>query len=1108
MADILTFDPVSEFEVLESFDYEEEVQRAEEVRFFTLDEQLLDFQAKMLSGKKKITKFEKLKVFDESDRYRKLYEKTIIPTDEEIGYKIDVTRKTINVPWVIPIYSNFEYVTYPYQTNWAPLMERIQVRNPNYYNRLIPALPKPYRTVEQKGLPISKSGLLTNESGENAIHALTQYIRTKEVIHDDGTSSVVKLPMINSEDDIRVKGYSIQARGVDIPNPLSEHPFLASTKPSVLMTDEPLINVFPSITAVMNHAVPTTTDPYGEGLKFLKIYDVRLDQIPWNLWKQRFPIVDAVNAPTILSLDFPGSQQDLAPPDSLQKTYASKWYPGIFHRFWIMKQEDAGLLAVKMYLSKASDSGLVATNPVGEGPTPMYPDSSPEECMNFESFDNFLNSGIYREPGKCVSVESIQRERSDFLFKNRQPWAEDQPDRIIRDHLTLLKKFQLVKEEDKKVAYQKYVSRADSEIRKDILTILSDDNRTPEDKADAVQLLVNMVMPTNNVYLDKDDTLLVCSHTLAELRGEMEDAIAYYEKWATVVDGFRVCKFCGEQINNDVYIAQDDFDGNGNVIKGYGMLETKTAVTEHNVSSFTTSILELKNLFVLQNPGEAILYMLISLFQVLPTESNLLPILQHIRKVSQLLRARKLEQKVREKTEGILGICGCVILLLTHIPFLIPKRSFGLKTVKISGFPRDTQDPDDAPVLDVILYGLQMTYKEYSSTFVGETAAILRAILSRPKEVRKEVVNLLKSPLFGDFRMSLEIARERYQAPIEQIVTQNLYLPMIHIDKLEYAPGERFGEEEIMAKCDVPRVKSIITGKLLPSVSQPILELEKNLQASKYLTYLSPETFKIEKISVSEKDVRTRLALRLPKLLRSNKLEEFLERTNIDGVSVLTMLNRILDVLTSEKYEIKTIQKYRQVSVLLETQINKSLLRDIAKGFVYELMHDVNKDKNRVQLGKSLDDAMLKDVVMNMLLFTKEKADEIVLEASTKEREKFKSTMRSMTDMERELTKMLLDIGMAPHIITNDYRILVAKEFNYPDPDEEYNRIMAAQDQNMPEDGHYENRDYVENGDNPVNQNGRELEVDNGGYGEMMAYDIGDYDNETGNADFDDGFGI
>lgn len=1108
MADILSFDPTSEFEILESFEFEEDVQRPEELRFFTLDEQLLDFQAKMLSGKKKPTKFEKIKIFEESDRYRKLYDKLIIPTDEEIGYKVDTIRKTINVPWVTPIYSEFEYVTYPYETNWSPLMDRLQARNPNYYNRLLTALPRPYRTIEQKGVPISTTTVLVDEGGITPIHAMGQYVRTKEVIHDDGTSSVINLPIGNTEDDIRIKGYYLGGRGVDIPNPISEHPFLSSTKPSTLLTDEPLLNVFPSISAVLNHGVPTTTDPYTEGLKFLKVYDVKLDQIPWNLWKQRFPPADPVSAsPQILSIKFPSSGEDLAPPESLQKTYVSKWYPGLFHRKWIMGQEDSGLLAVKMYLSKASDSGLVPTNPVGEPLSVQYPDSTIDECMNFDSFDNLLASGVYRDPGKCVSVESIQRERSDFLYKNRQPWAEDQPERIIKEHLILLRKFQLKKEEEKKVKYEKYVSRADSELRKDILTVLADGERMPEDKADAIQFLINMMMPTNNVYLDNDDSFLICSHTLAELRGEMEDRAVFYEKWATSVDGFRVCKFCGAQINNDVYIAQDDFDGTGNVMKNYAELDTKTFIPDDNVSLFTSSLLELKQLFILQNAGEAIIYMLLALLQILPTQSNLLPILQHIRKFSNLLKARKVEKQVREKTEGILGICGMVIILLSHVPFLIPKRSFGLKTVKLSGFPRDTQDPEDAPVLDMLLYGLQATYKQYSSTFVGETTQVLRAIATRPKDVKKDAIRFLSSA-FSEFKFQLEIARERYIAPAEEVVTQNLFLPLIHIPKLEYSPGERFGDEEIMSKCNVPRVKSVIYGKILPSATQAPLELAKNLLPSKSAKYLKPDEFSITKIRITDKEIRSRLSLRLPKLLRSNKLDTFLERETVDAISVLTMINRILDVLSVEKFNIPTITKYRQISVLLETQINKSLLRDIAKGFLYELMHDVSKDKNKIQLGKAIDDAMLKDVVMNMLLFTKEEADKIVLSATTKEREKFKSTMRSMNDTERELTKMLLDIGMAPHIITNEYRILVAKEFNYPDPEEEYNRVMAEQDENMPEDGHYENRHYVENGDIPVNQNGRDLEVDNGGYGELAAYDIGDYNNQSGDADFDDGYGI
>jgi hypothetical protein len=55
MADTLTFEP-GEFEMIEEFQFEEEIQRPEELRFFTLDEQLLDYFEKVLPLTKTITK--------------------------------------------------------------------------------------------------------------------------------------------------------------------------------------------------------------------------------------------------------------------------------------------------------------------------------------------------------------------------------------------------------------------------------------------------------------------------------------------------------------------------------------------------------------------------------------------------------------------------------------------------------------------------------------------------------------------------------------------------------------------------------------------------------------------------------------------------------------------------------------------------------------------------------------------------------------------------------------------------------------------------------------------------------------------------------------------
>jgi len=53
----LVFEP-SEFEIIETQEFEEELQRPEELRFFTLQEQLDDYYDKVLPEKKHIARAE------------------------------------------------------------------------------------------------------------------------------------------------------------------------------------------------------------------------------------------------------------------------------------------------------------------------------------------------------------------------------------------------------------------------------------------------------------------------------------------------------------------------------------------------------------------------------------------------------------------------------------------------------------------------------------------------------------------------------------------------------------------------------------------------------------------------------------------------------------------------------------------------------------------------------------------------------------------------------------------------------------------------------------------------------------------------------------------
>ena len=194
------------------------------------------------------------------------------------------------------------------------------------------------------------------------------------------------------------------------------------------------------------------------------------------------------------------------------------------------------------------------------------------------------------------------------------------------------------------------------------------------------------------------------------------------------------------------------------------------------------------------------------------------------------------------------------------------------------------------------------------------------------------------------------------------------------------------------------------------------------------------------------------------------------------------------------------------MSVFLQTTMDKSLVRDAARGIVYELMQEVVKDKNKSGLLSALSTAVQRDIVFSMILITKEQATKQESDLRTREREVFKQRMRSMNDTEREATKMLLDIGIAPYIITNEDREIFAREYNLPDPESEYERAMQEQDMDRPEEGYNATRDVED--DQAAIVDGHEQQVDYGDYGDRRE-EIRDRNYEAvADFDFDEGYGV
>jgi len=1072
----------SEFKVIETFEFEEQVQTPEELRFFSLEEQLEDFFQKSVPKKKHVLKAEYAKIKKEVDRLRVIYNDVIKLTDT---YHIDDKRKSVNVDWLKPIYGSFKYEPYSYKDKYIPLFDESKRRVPNYYPILVNALPRPYGSEGASGVPITESTELVDDKGEHPIHALGPFTRTKRFVKDDGTEEFKDIPFPNTGDDVRRIGFYIEERPLNIPHPLPGHKILSSSKANIIETAEPLLDIFPSIESIVSHAVPVTKDPYVEGQKYLKLYDVSLSQIRWNSWKERFPPVDTVRTPkTPLELSFP-TNDIVAPSEKLQGVYESKWRKGMEPRMWLMKQEDGGRLVTKMLLSDSGNFGVIAADLMHEKPKVQLPESSPEECLKTDNFEEFLSSGLYRLDGKvCAPTPFVTQERKEFINLNKKAWMDTTGPSIQKDHVTLLKIYQPPKHEEKEEKYEKTKNKETSELRQNIITILGNDTLLPPDQSYEIRLLIKEITPVNEQYFDADGLFLICKHTLAILDGEMNnDTKLFYEKWTEIVDAYRVCKFCSQQINKDTAEFQEDFDDNGRLLVSYDVLTTTQAV--HGTSKFVTTLAQLREVFNKKNAGHTVVYFLLSAFQVIPDEQELMLFLNYvIRASNSAVASGKLDKKGVNFYEGVFGIAAMIGLLQTHNPFLIPRRSFGTKVVKLSGFPRDTDNSKDAPALDICLTALHDLHDLSPSGFTEPFDTIITEVVNNRKKVRDEVVRALLN-LKKQFPAQFETAKERFAKVEKEVEENDIHIPILVPDKKQFKIGERQKEEQ-QTRCEIPKLRNVIVSKRVPKYSQTFPDLI-GTKPSKEAKYIEPQEVDIDYVFPDEKQIQKMVGMKFPDKLKLDPIKNFIE--NSDGVSLTTLLTRLLDIVSVLDFPHAKMAALRQFVDSVDSFKNKSLFRDAVKGTLYVFFHEIRGEDKLID---AIRTAMKRDITMNMLLLTKEESTKVVELLTTKERETVKYRLQQLSDREREVTKMLLDIGIAQYIFTEADRRLIAKDFPV--------LTEIADDDVNPEDvpeGGFTNRGLIDDGDEQMNEKGQLIEPDRGDYGDLADRPFDEYSRET-----------
>ena len=997
MSELFTFEP-SEFQIIEdTIEFDETIQRPEPIRFFTLDEQVGDAYEKLIP-RGRTTKFALEVLKNEVNKLRDLYLDLIVPTADT--YELRKSTSGSVFSWIRPVYASADVRAYNYEQSWIPLYEEARLRTPQFYRSMITALPKPFQT-EREGTPYSLTQIqeFVNTEGKDPIRAVPTFTYPRTQRHEDGRFDILEIPMPNTSDSIHTVGYYADKRPYPIPNPLQGHPFLNSSDAVFIESTAPLSEIVPSLDAVLTHGVPVTSDPYGEGMKYLKLYDIKLADIPWNSWKSRFPPVEVSKSqPEPIPLDFPKSEGD-NPSEKLLEHY-DPYFPAVAVRQWLMDQLDGGELLIHMLLSQVGQNGSVGLVP-GSDSNFEYPKTTIEECelMGLD-FQDFSIRGTLRRnwDGKkftyqCVPLELIKQERKREGHKGRIQWTNKGISEFYNTYVDAYKSHRPIKEaKTKETKITVKPSKDTSKLRKDILAILEDMNRFSEDKLRDIQELIHEALLEKEIYVDSNGLFLICRHTLAVLSGDLaRDSTTFYDFWTSRVDGFRVCKFCGEHVSSQVLEDQEEFTDGGRLIKHASTLQVSSfkglGITDH-----VKSLSSLKTHFDMTRPSDEVFFMLISLLHVVPEIDRVLPILDLGRRIATALK----------DYGGIAGIAQMILLIQSHVPALVPRRSFGSKPLTLSGYPRDATKPEGYTILDSMVMVLSKTLEAYPTSFKGSSVATMRLVLNAPSKVKTLTQGVLDTLLRQSppLRESLEQAKtvipQEVSAPSSSMIPGNLVLPS----------KEAFGTIVRPPICPTTRV--YWSSARPPKLRQPEVPLRTGLNH-----FVTPESNrKLIQESISERVTPTTLNVKDKKVLERLKMSKTMatEDWHTNGL----LLGRLTDAfaIPTSVRNVDSTQK-------------KDDLRDITKGYVYELLKEVSKDP----LTQTKFDSLIKsDVALVLLTADLKSAKQTLNTLRARERITFTDRLRLMTDTEREITKDLIDRGLAPTIITREDRALFARE--------------------------------------------------------------------------------
>lgn len=998
--------------------YVEQVELPESTRFFTLDDQIQDYVNKRMP-RHDISEHALRRLQREADRIRIAYKTYIQLLDSNYSLKGERRRKPT---WIHPFIENPTYNTYDF-TKWQTLFDKSKNTLPNYYTDVLKSLPKPYEpgevTEESRvmtenivGFTDERIRKLTTEdskflpSGE--YRGLVDYVLTATSKNDDGTFAVIDKSVPNTGDLLRIKGYLKDDLPIDLPRAIPGVPFLDSSKAGIIPTLDELDRIYPSADMIVSHAVKKTDNPYTDALPYLKVWDVKLSEVPWSVWKVQFPQTHRLGeSPPVKSINFPKYQ--------LPKVGVQPFFN----------------LLMNMRVKS------LAVSPINPSEIQL-PDSSPDQCLRTDTYEHFLASGIYREikdkdgvvHNKCVPVEIIQKEISERYTKGKRPWNDLVKNDILKAARETSELLEDIKTEIVSQPEFENIPIRDSETRKKVLLILKDEERTDKDKASELMNKILANIPpesdTRKIYLDSEGTFLLCAHSLAILNGDYkENPQEFQREWATVIDGKYTCNHCGEKIGNN-FVAVTEYDEDGHVVNQASAL-SKPKGRVVTLKTDIQSLPELQSIFVQIFPRSSavvqLLFIILTTLQIIPSEDQLREVLEVTAKIQIALKGKI--------SDASLAIAAGALIVQSNS--LSARRAYKSKPVNLNGYPRDTDDINDSPIITNFLDILKDVGKV--AGIQSHVKAALNTIKTATK-IKAEVVPAVKSLLKNLKELESRIKEGRGIQAIEGIQA-TIVFPTEVVTKTLYEPSELTEKPSVKSTCDVVRPGLVLKahkGVVLTASQTRLRKIEV------------PETSKILPTTLAE---RPRLAIRTESEIRrlvdrfkcpvsfENSIINRFIRDQTDYIKLTNLLTTLIENTSDDSRKLgKEITEDLRIST-----IQKSFESTYVRTLFYKFFKTIEDARKTNVLLPQLEQTFKKDIISTVL--RKDPISALADEESLRavERLNLVQRLRGMEDEQREVMGRLLQLGLEPGIITNEDRKRFAEQAVSRQADgERYNR--------------------------------------------------------------------